>query len=81
MLVDRDVALIAGKAALALAEIHFCNEDSEAASTFGARAMQLIEQVLVDVPDLPEGFADKHGKDNTESDDAADFLTKSELLG
>ncbi len=32
------------------------------------------------MPDLPEGFAEKHGKENIGSDDPADFLTKAEYL-
>lgn len=31
--------------------------------------------------ELPEGFAEKHGKENTSSDDAADFCSKDEYLG
>lgn len=30
--------------------------------------------------DLPEGFADKHGKENCESNDPADFCTKQQYL-
>lgn len=40
----------------------------------------LLQAIGVEVPDLPEGFADKHGKDNTDSDDPGDFLPKSEYL-
>ncbi|MEL6105019.1 MAG: DinB family protein [Planctomycetota bacterium] len=31
--------------------------------------------------DLPEGFAEKHGKENASSDNAADFSSKEEYLG
>lgn len=31
--------------------------------------------------ELPEGFAEKHGKENAASDDAADFCGKDEYLG
>ncbi|MCS7468268.1 DinB family protein [Stieleria sp. ICT_E10.1] len=30
--------------------------------------------------ELPEGFAEKHGKENTTSDDPSDFATKDEYL-
>ncbi|MCA9290821.1 MAG: DinB family protein [Phycisphaerales bacterium] len=33
------------------------------------------------MPDLPDGFAEKHGKDNIHSDDPKDFLSKKAYLG
>ncbi len=45
-----------------------------------ASERSLLEAIGADVPDLPEGFADKHGKDNTTSDDPKDFLTKAEYF-
>lgn len=41
----------------------------------------LMSAIGIDMPDLPEGFADRHGTDNTASDDPADFLSKDEYLG
>ena len=41
----------------------------------------LLEAIGAQVPDLPEGFAEKHGKDNIGSDDPKDFLTKAEYFG
>ena len=46
-----------------------------------ASERSLLEMIGADVPDLPDGFAEKHGKDNTASDDPADFLTKAEYFG
>ncbi len=40
----------------------------------------LLEGIGADAPDLPQGFDDKHGKNNTESDDPGDFLTKAEYI-
>ncbi len=45
-----------------------------------ASERSLLEAVGADVPDLPEGFAEKHGKDNTGSDDPEDFLTKAKYF-
>jgi len=45
-----------------------------------ASERSLLEAIGTEVPDLPEGFAEKHGKDNIASDDPADFLTKAEYL-
>ena len=46
-----------------------------------ASERSLLEAIGADVPDLPDGFAEKHGKDNTDSDDPKDFLTKAEYFG
>ncbi len=49
-----------------------------------ASERSFLEGIGADVPDLPEGFADKHGRDNTGSDDPGDFLTKAayfDLMG
>ena len=40
----------------------------------------LLEAIGADVPDLPEGFAEKHGRENIDSDDPSDFLTKAEYF-
>ncbi len=45
-----------------------------------ASERSLLEAIGADVPDLPDGFADKHGKENTASDDPKDFLTKAEYF-
>ncbi len=45
-----------------------------------ASERSLLEAIGVDVPDLPEGFAEKHGKENTDSDDPSEFLSKSEYF-
>ncbi len=45
-----------------------------------ASERSLLEAIGADVPDLPEGFAEKHGKENASSDDPGDFLTKSEYF-
>ena len=45
-----------------------------------ASERSLLEAIGADVPDLPEGFADKHGKDNIASDDPKDFLSKAEYF-
>ena len=45
-----------------------------------ASERSLLEAIGVDVPDLPEGFAEKHGKENIDSDDPSDFLTKAEYF-
>ncbi len=45
-----------------------------------ASERSLLEALGADVPDLPEGFAEKHGKDNIGSDDPSDFLTKAEYF-
>ncbi|MDA7977934.1 MAG: DinB family protein [Pirellulales bacterium] len=42
---------------------------------------QLINSVCPGaMPDLPEGFAEKHGKETAGNDNAADFCTKAEYL-
>lgn len=45
-----------------------------------ASEQSLLEALGADVPDLPAGFADKHGKDNIDSDDPNDFLSKDEYF-
>ena len=45
-----------------------------------ASERSLLEAIGVDVPDLPEGFAEKHGDKNTDSDNPSDFLSKSEYF-
>ena len=45
-----------------------------------ASERSLLEAIGADVPDLPEGFAEKHGSKNTGSDDPSDFLTKAEYF-
>ncbi len=45
-----------------------------------ASERSLLEAIGADVPDLPEGFAEKHGSDNTGSDDPNEFLTKAEYF-
>ena len=45
-----------------------------------ASERSLLEAIGVDVPDLPEGFAEKHDKTNIDSDDPNDFLSKSEYF-
>ncbi|MHC5027224.1 MAG: DinB family protein [Planctomycetota bacterium] len=45
-----------------------------------ASERSLMSAVGGDMPDLPEGFAEKHGKENIDSDDPADFLSKDEYL-
>ncbi|MHC4428694.1 MAG: DinB family protein [Planctomycetota bacterium] len=40
----------------------------------------LLEAIGAAVPDLPDGFAKKHGKENIGSDDPGDFLTKAEYF-
>jgi uncharacterized damage-inducible protein DinB len=40
----------------------------------------LLAAIGAEVPDLPDGFAEKHGKENTGSNDPGDFLTKGEYL-
>lgn len=45
-----------------------------------SEAMLLDMLVPGAAPELPEGFAEKHSKDNTTSDEAADFCTKAEYL-
>lgn len=45
-----------------------------------ASERSLLEAIGADVPDLPEGFAEKHGKENADSDEPGDFLTKSEYF-
>ena len=45
-----------------------------------ASERSLLEAIGADVPDLPEGFAEKHGKENAGSDDPGDFLTKAEYF-
>ena len=45
-----------------------------------ASERSLLEAIGVDVPDLPEGFVEKHGKENTDSDDPSEFLSKSEYF-
>lgn len=45
-----------------------------------SEAMLLNMLVPGAAPELPEGFAEKHSKDNTDSDDAADFCTKAEYM-
>jgi uncharacterized damage-inducible protein DinB len=39
-----------------------------------------LAAIGAEVPDLPDGFAEKHGKENTGSDDPGDFLAKDEYL-
>ena len=41
---------------------------------------QLMSMIGIDMPDLPDGFAEKHSTDNIESDDPSDFLSKDEYL-
>ena len=45
-----------------------------------ASERSLLDAIGADVPDLPEGFAEKHGRENTGSDDPSDFLTKAEYF-
>ena len=45
-----------------------------------ASERSLLEAIGADVPDLPEGFAETHGKDNVDSDDPGQFLTKAEYF-
>ena len=45
-----------------------------------AAERRLVGSVGIDMPDLPEGFAEKHGPDNITSDDPGDFLSKAEYL-
>jgi hypothetical protein len=45
-----------------------------------ASERSLLAAIGADVPDLPEGFAETHGKDNTESDDPSQFLEKAEYF-
>ena len=45
-----------------------------------ASERSLLEAIGADVPDLPEGFAKTHGKENTSSDDPKDFLTKAKYF-
>ena len=45
-----------------------------------ASERSLLEAIGADVPDLPEGFAEKHGKENTDCDDPSEFLSKSEYF-
>ncbi len=45
-----------------------------------ASERSLLEAVGADVPDLPEGFAENHGSENTGSDDPGEFLTKAEYF-
>jgi hypothetical protein len=45
-----------------------------------ASERSLLTAVGADMPDLPEGFAEKHGKENIESDDPNDFSSKDEYL-
>ncbi len=45
-----------------------------------ASERSLLEAIGADVPDLPEGFAETHGKDNVDSDDPSQFLTKAEYF-
>ncbi len=45
-----------------------------------ASERSLLEAIGAEVPDLPEGFAEKHGSTNTGSDDPSEFLTKSEYF-
>jgi uncharacterized damage-inducible protein DinB len=45
-----------------------------------ASERSLLEAAGAAVPDLPEGFDEKHGKENIDSDDPGDFLTKAEYF-
>ena len=45
-----------------------------------ASERSLLEAIGADVPDLPEGFAEKHGSENTGSDDPNDCRTKAEYV-
>lgn len=39
-----------------------------------------MASALGELPDLPEGFADKYSKETASSDSAADFVPKTELM-
>ena len=41
-----------------------------------ASERSLLEAIGADVPDLPAGFAEAHGKENIDSDDASQFHSK-----
>jgi len=45
-----------------------------------ASERSLLKAIGAEVPDLPEGFEEIHGKDNTSSDDPAQFLSKDEYF-
>lgn len=45
-----------------------------------ASQKSLLEAIGADTPDLPEGFAEAHGKESTGSDDASTFHTKDEYF-
>lgn len=45
-----------------------------------ASERSLLEAIGADVPGLPEGFAEAHGKENIDSDDPKDFRSKAEYL-
>ncbi|MBT8485709.1 MAG: DinB family protein [Phycisphaerae bacterium] len=45
-----------------------------------ASERSLMTSVGGTMPDLPEGFAEKHGKENIASDDPNDFLSKDEYF-
>lgn len=45
-----------------------------------ASERSLLTSVGGTMPELPDGFAEKHGKDNIQSDDPKDFLSKDEYL-
>ncbi len=45
-----------------------------------ASERSLLEAIGADVPDLPEGFAENHGRENTGSDDPNDFLAKAQYF-
>lgn len=45
-----------------------------------ASERSLLEAIGADVPDLPDGFAETHGKENVGSDDPSEFLSKAEYF-
>ncbi len=45
-----------------------------------ASERSLLKAIGADVPDLPEGFEEAHGRDNVGSDDASQFLSKDEYF-
>lgn len=45
-----------------------------------ASERSLLQAIGADVPDLPDGFEKIHGKENVASDDAGQFLSKSEYF-
>lgn len=45
-----------------------------------ASERSLLTAIGADMPALPDGFAEKHGKENIDSDDPDDFLSKDEYI-